>query len=142
MDLNTLLFTVIKMYEKDDTTIEYRLSLVYIISFSSSSFNVSPDLVFHSVLPFLLIPSTNISANDELLNSYLYYTIFHSSIWRVFIQVFDGFSFKYLTVQLYIFLHLLSLPKIIHKKAPTTVDACIRLILFSSDLWYYSIYLF
>lgn len=80
MDLNTLLFTVIKMYEKDDTTIEYRLSLVYIISFSSSSFNVSPDLVFHSVLPFLLIPSTNISANDELLNSYLYYISFHSSI--------------------------------------------------------------
>lgn len=142
MDLNTLLFTVIKMYEKDDTTIEYRLSLVYIISFSSSSFNVSPDLVFHSVLPFLLIPSTNIAANDELLNSYLYYISFHSSICPFFIQVFVQFPFKYLTVQLYIFLYLLPLPKIIHKKAPTTVDACIRLILFSSDLWYYSIYLF
>lgn len=98
MDLNTLLFTVIKMYEKDDTTIEYRLSLVYIISFSSSSFNVSPDLIFNSVLPFLLIPSTNIAAYDGLLNSYLYYISFHSSIWRVFIQVFDDFSFNYLTV--------------------------------------------
>ena len=117
MDLNTLLFTVIKMYEKDDTTIEYRLSLVYIISFSSSSFNVSPDLVFHSVLPFLLIPSTNISANDELLNSYLYYTIFHSSIcpflfkylvsfyssiWQVFIQVF-GHSALYVSIFRFIF---------------------------------------
>lgn len=97
MDLNTLLFTVIKMYEKDDTTIEYRLSLVYIISFSSSSFNVSPDLVFHSVLPFLLIPSTNISANDELLNSYLYYISFHSSICPLFIHVFDG-SALYISV--------------------------------------------
>ena len=58
------------------------------------------------------------------------------------IQIFVHFSFKYLTVQLYIFLHLLSLSKIIHKKATTTVDACIRLFLFSSDPWYYSIYLF
>ena len=114
------------MYEKDDTTIEYRLSLVYIISFSSSSFNVSPDLVFHSVLPFLLIPSTNIAAYDGLLNSYLYYisfhssicpffiqvfgkfsfkylACFHSSIWRVFIQVFDGFSFKYLSIFIQVF---------------------------------------
>ena len=94
MDLNTLLFTVIKMYEKDDTTIEYRLSLVYIISFSSSSFNVSPDLIFNSVLPFLLIPSTNIAAYDGLLNSYLYYISFHSSICPFFIQVFGKFSFK------------------------------------------------
>ena len=58
---------------------------------------------------------------------------FHSSICPFFIHVFDGFLFKYLTVQLYIFLYLLPLPKIIHKKAPTTVDACIELILFSSD---------
>ena len=58
------------------------------------------------------------------------------------IQVFVHYSFMYLTVQLYIFLHLLSLSKIIHKKAPTTVDACIELFLFSSDPWYYSIYLF